>query len=160
MNTVRKQSPDNGGDRVEKSFPALLGCLVALLALESAAVVVLVIWLAVQAAQARATDMLSGVALLVVAGLCAVWLLLTTVAAARRRPWMRASSITWHLLVLAVAVGCFTGVTAVPQAGWWLLAVALAGLVLVLSGPVTRATARDLPTVVPGGDGARPPSAR
>jgi hypothetical protein len=121
----------------------LLGCLVALLAIESAALILLVIWLGVQAAEAAASDLASGLALLVIAALCVVWLVLTTVAAARRRSWMRASTITWHLLVLAVAIGCFTGVTAVPQAGWVLLAIAAAGIALVVAPPVTRATARD-----------------
>ncbi|WP_460522165.1 hypothetical protein [Humibacter antri] len=115
----------------------------ALLALESLALVTLVIWLAAQAAEATASDIASGIALLIIAALCAVWLVLTTVAAARRRSWMRASVITWHLLVLAIAVGCFTGVTAVPQAGWGLLVVAAVGIGLVVAPQVTRVTARE-----------------
>ncbi|GAB3608603.1 hypothetical protein GCM10027414_07280 [Humibacter ginsengiterrae] len=143
MNTDRKQTPDIGVDRPEKSFPVLLGCLVALLALESLALVALVIWLGVQAAEATASDVASGIALLIIAALCALWLVLTTVAAARRRSWMRASVITWHLLVLAIAVGCFTGITAVPQAGWVLLVLAAVGIGLVVAPQVTRATARE-----------------
>ena len=143
MNTDRKQTPDTGVDRPEKSFPVLLGCLVALLALESLALVALVIWLGVQAAEATASDVASGIALLIIAALCALWLVLTTVAAARRRSWMRASVITWHLLVLAIAVGCFTGITAVPQAGWVLLVLAAVGIGLVVAPQVTRVTARE-----------------
>lgn len=143
MGTDREPSSDSDVDRPEKSFPALLGCLVALLALESAALVLLVIWLGVRAAEAAASDLSSGLALLIIAALCVVWLVLTTVAAARRRSWMRASTITWHLLVLAVAIGCFTGVTAVPEAGWVLLAIGAVGIALVVAPPVTRATARD-----------------
>ena len=147
VNTDRKQMPDIGVDRPENSYPVLLGCLVALLALQSAALIALVIWLLIQAVGASAANLASGIALLVIAALCAVWLVLTTVAAARRRSWMRASVITWHLIVLAVAVGSFTGVTAVPEAGWVLLVVALLGVGLVLTPQVTRATARD---VTPG----------
>jgi hypothetical protein len=120
---------------------------VALLTVESVAVVGLAIWLGVQAARATASDLASGIAVLLIAALCALWLVLTTVAAARRRSWMRGSSITWHLLVFAVAIGCFTGVTAVPQAGWWLLVIAVIGVGLVLSPSVTRATARQDATV-------------
>ncbi|GAB3612379.1 hypothetical protein GCM10027415_07190 [Humibacter ginsengisoli] len=143
MNTDRKQTPDTGVDRPEKSFPVLLGCLVALLALESLALVALVIWLGVQAAEATASDVASGIALLIIAALCALWLVVTTVAAARRRSWMRASVITWHLLVLAIAVGCFTGITAVPQAGWVLLVLAAVGIGLVVAPQVTRVTVRE-----------------
>ncbi|MGN6127924.1 MAG: hypothetical protein ACTHON_15290 [Humibacter sp.] len=131
-------------DRPERAFPALLGCLVALLTLESLGLIVLVVWLAVQETQVAASDSISGLALLVIAVLCAVWLVLTTIAAARRRSWMRGSSITWHVIVLAVAIGCFTGVTAVPAAGWWLLVIALVGIGLVLAPSVTRATAREV----------------
>jgi uncharacterized membrane protein YhaH (DUF805 family) len=145
-----------GVDRPEKSFPPLLACLVVLLALESAGVVVLVIWLGIQAAQATASDLTSGIAILVIAALCALWLVLTTIAAARKRSWMRASSITWHLLVLATAVGSFTGVTAVPQAGWVLLVVALIGIGLVVTPQVTRATTSDAATEAE--DPARPPA--
>ena len=113
-----------------------------LLGLEALGVVALVIWLVVQAFVAGASDTGSGIALLVIAVLCAVWIVLTAVAAARKRSWMRASSVTWHLLVLAVAVGCFTGVAAVPAAGWPLLVIGVAGIALVLSPPVTRVTAQ------------------
>jgi hypothetical protein len=129
-----------GIDRPEKSFPPLLTCLVVLLALEALAAIGLVSWLGVQAAQSTASDVGSGIAILVIGALCALWLVLTTIAAARRRSWVRASSITWHLLVLAVAVGSFTGVTAVPQAGWVLLVVALVGIGLSVTPQVTRAT--------------------
>ncbi|QDZ16479.1 hypothetical protein [Humibacter ginsenosidimutans] len=121
-----------------------MGCLIGLLALETVGVIVLVIWLIVQAVVAGASDTGSGIALLVIAVLCAVWIVLTTVAAARRQPWMRASSITWHLLVIAVAFGCFTGITAVPQAGWWLLLIGIVGIALVVMPSVTRATAQRL----------------
>ena len=129
-----------GIDRPEKSFPPLLTCLVVLFALESLAAIGLVSWLAVQAAQSTASDVGSGIAILVIGALCALWLVLTTIAAARRRSWVRASTITWHLLVLAIAVGSFTGVTAVPQAGWVLLVVALIGIGLSVTPQVTRAT--------------------
>ncbi|GAB3385336.1 hypothetical protein GCM10027568_02260 [Humibacter soli] len=144
MNTDRKQSPDTSADRPERTFPPLLGCLVALLALESLGLIVLVVWLAVQETQVAASDSVSGLALIVIGVLCAVWLVLTTIAATRRRSWMRGSSITWHVIVLAVAIGCFTGVTAVPAAGWWLLVIALVGIGLVLAPSVTRATAREV----------------
>jgi hypothetical protein len=147
VNTDREQSSATDGSRPQASFPALLGCLVALLALESLTLVGLVVWLIVEAVSSAAADTASGIALLVIAALCAVWVSLTAVAAARRRSWMRGSSITWHLLVLAVAIGCFTGVTAVPQAGWVLLLVAVLGIGLVLVPSVTRATAADVQPV-------------
>lgn len=166
MNTERKHLHDSGVDRPEKSYPVLLGCLVALLALEAVGVIVLVIWLVLLAVSAGASDTASGIALLAIAALCGVWIVLTTVAAARKRSWMRASSITWHLLVLAVAVGCFTGVAAVPEAGWWLLVIAVLGIGLVLAPSVTRATAQrvhaDDAVTQAGTEGtsAKPPSTK
>jgi hypothetical protein len=149
VNTERKQTPDTSADRPERSFPAALGCLIALLALEAAALAAVVIWLGLLEAQATASDSISGLALLAIAALCALWLVLTTVGAARRRPWIRGSSITWHVVVLAIAIGCFTGVTAVPSAGWWLLLIALVGIGLALIPSVARATERE---IVRGGD--------
>ncbi|NNC13124.1 hypothetical protein HII28_14710 [Planctomonas sp. JC2975] len=127
----------------------LLGCLVALLSLESLCLIAVVIWLSMQAAQTAASDVPTGLALLIIAALCAVWVVLTTVGAARRRSWMRGSTITLHILVFAIAIGSFTGVTAVPEAGWVLLIVAALGIGLVLAPSVTRATARriDAPSV-------------
>lgn len=116
----------------------------ALLALESVALVVLVIWLVVLQTQAAASDAASGIALLIIGVLCAVWVIATTLGAARRRSWMRASSVTWHLIVFAVAVGSFLGATAVPTAGWWLLLVSIVGIALVFAPQVTRATAREV----------------
>jgi hypothetical protein len=151
VSTDGEQPSDIGVDRAEKPFPALLGCLVALLVLESAALLLLMVWLVVQASTAAASDVTSGLALLVIGALCTVWIVLTTVAAARRRSWMRASAITWHLLLLAVAVGCFTGATAVPQAGWVLLLIAVAGIALAVAPPVTRATTSATGTVPEAG---------
>jgi hypothetical protein len=142
VNTDRTHQPDSGVDRVENPYPVLLRCLVGLLGLEALGVVALLIWLVVQAFVAGASDTGSGVALLVIAALSTVWIVVTAVAAARKRSWMRASSVTWHLLVLAVAVGCFTGVAAAPAAGWPLLVVGVAGIGLVLSPSVTRVTAQ------------------
>ncbi|MHA7987207.1 hypothetical protein ACX9R5_15515 [Rathayibacter sp. CAU 1779] len=114
----------------------------ALLSLESLCLIAGVIWLSVQAAQAAASDVSTGLALLIIAALCAVWVVLTTVGAARRRSWMRGSTITLHILVFAIAIGSFTGVTAVPEAGWVLIIVAALGIGLALAPSVTRATAR------------------
>lgn len=160
MKTDREPSADIGGDRVENSFPVLLKCLVALLALESIALVALVIWLVLQEGQATASDSTSGIAIIVIAVLCALWIVLTTVAAARRRSWMRASAITVHVMIAAVALGCFTGVTAVPQAGWVLIAVAVLGIGLVVAPSVTKATARDTMPAADAPDSAQGPGTK
>jgi hypothetical protein len=142
VNTERGIARDSAADRPGDAFPVLLGCFAGLLALESVAVLALVIWGGVQTARSQASDLAGALALLVCAALCVVWLVAMTVGTVRRRPWIRASSITWHLLVFAVAIGCFTGITAVPAAGWWLLALSIVGIALVVTPAVTRATAR------------------
>jgi hypothetical protein len=50
--------------------------------------------------------------------------------------------LTWQLLQIAVAIGCFQGVFAVPSLGWALLAPAVVAILLLLSPPVVAATRR------------------
>jgi hypothetical protein len=86
--------------------------------------------------------MTSAVALAVLAVLAAVWWIATTLGALRTRPWMRGSALTLQLIFVAVGIGCFQGLTAVPAIGWALLIPALVGIALILSPPVIRATTK------------------
>jgi hypothetical protein len=51
--------------------------------------------------------------------------------------------VTIQILQIAVAVGSFQGLYARPDLGWALLVPALAGIVLVLTPQVVKATTRN-----------------
>jgi hypothetical protein len=123
-------------------LPPLLIALAVLLFLEAAGAVALVVWLAFELATAGSASYASGVALLVLALLAAVWIALTAVSALRGKSWVRASAVTWQVLQIAVAIGSFQGLYARPDLGWALLVPALVGIGLALSPSVVRATAR------------------
>lgn len=125
----------------ERRSPALLG-LLAVLALEFAALVVVTVVLVVELIVAPATSVASGIALAVLAAIAALWLGAMLSGLWNRRPWVRSGIVVWQVLQGALAIGAFQGVFRVPAVGWALLLPALVGITLALSKPVTRALAR------------------
>ncbi len=123
--------------------PPLLIALAVLLFLEALGAIALVVWLVVELLAARPESYASGVALLVLAVLAAVWIAFTAVSTLRLKSWVRASAVTWQVLQIAVAIGSFQGLYARPDLGWALLVPALAGIGLALSPSVVRATTRN-----------------
>ena len=123
--------------------PPLLIALAVLLFLEAAGAVALVVWLAYELVAVGPESYASGVALLVLAVLAAVWISLTAVSTLRPKSWVRASAVTWQVLQTAVAIGSFQGLYAQPDLGWALLVPALVGIGLALSPSVVRATTRN-----------------
>lgn len=99
----------------------------------------LVGWLLVQLATQPGASLPSAIAILVSAAIGALWVIVAAVGALRVRPWIRALALTWQLIMLAVAIGCFQGLTAEPGIGWALLVPSVIGILLVISPPVTRA---------------------
>lgn len=84
----------------------------------------------------------SAVALTLLAAIAAIWLGFIGVNVLRGKPWVRGAAVTWQVLQLAVAVGCFQGMLARPDVGWLLLIPAAAVLVLLFTPPVLAATVR------------------
>ena len=136
--TPREEAPAPGR-------PPLLIALAALLFLEAAGAIVLVIWLVVELVTAGSASYASGIALVLLAALAAVWILFTAVSTLRLKSWVRASAVTWQVLQIAVAIGSFQGLYARPDLGWALLVPALVGIGLALSPSVVRATTRNKP---------------
>ena len=144
MNTGQTPAHDkelDGADAHRR--PALLIVLVVLLLAETALMIGVFAWLLLELMTAKPTSVSSGIAILVLAGVGALWVLITAIGALRARSWMRGAAITWQLVQAAVAIGCFQGLYALPGVGWALLIPAIIGVLLVLSPSVTSVTRRD-----------------
>lgn len=131
-------------DRPENSrrHPLLIALSVLLL-LEAALMIGVVCWLLVQLGTQPEASLPSAIAILVIAAVGALWVIVAAVGTLRRRSWIRALALTWQLIQLAVAVGCFQGLTAEPAIGWWLLVPSAIGILLIISPPVTHALRAD-----------------
>ncbi len=82
----------------------------------------------------------SAIALAVLTTVAAVWLGFMAVGVLRGRPWVRGAVITWQVLQIAVAIGCFQGYFARPDLGWLLLVPSLVAVLLLFTPPVVEAT--------------------
>ena len=132
-----EQAPDPSSRR-----PILLVALSVVLAAEALLATGVTVWLVVELLTATPDSFASAVViLLLAAGLaCALWAMV--VGLLRRQTWVRGAALTWQLLQIAVAIGCFQGVFAVPSLGWALLIPAAVAILLLMSPPVVTATRR------------------
>jgi hypothetical protein len=138
-------SKPNPGEHVPNRSsrrPVLLLVLAAILAAEALLATGVTVWLIVELLTATPDSFASAVViLLLAAGLsCALWAM--AIGLLRRQTWVRGAALTWQLLQVAVAIGCFQGVFAVPSLGWALLVPAGVAILLVMSPPVVAATRR------------------
>ncbi|WP_134173517.1 hypothetical protein [Cryobacterium psychrophilum] len=117
-----------------------LAFFTALLALEAAVLWLLAAWLVVELLTQTPASLGGGLAILALAALAAVWVSAITVGTLRRRPWIRGGAITWQLVQIMVAVGCFQGLYARPDVGWVILLPSLVVLALAFTPKVVAAT--------------------
>jgi fatty-acid desaturase len=116
----------------------LVTLLVILLAGQTALIVGITGFLVIELLLAEARFPPTAIALIVLVLLVAVWLVAMTVGVHRGRAWTRGSVLTYQFLQLAIGVGSVQGFIPRPDIGWWVIATAVLGLVLILSTPVTR----------------------
>jgi len=121
---------------------AALVVVSAVLMLEAAALIALVVWLVVDLLALEPSSYATAIALLVLVAIGALWVSLTAIASLRRAPWSRAAAIVWQVLQVSVAVGAFQGLFARPDIGWLLLVPAITVIGLLLWTPVRLAYAR------------------
>ncbi|TFC80258.1 hypothetical protein E3O45_03580 [Cryobacterium sp. TMS1-20-1] len=121
----------------------LLGVLVGLVALEALALWALTAWWVLELLIDTPTSMGGAFALLALTAVAAVWVSAITVGALRGRPWIRGAAVTWQLVQIMIAVGCFQGIYARPDVGWALLAPSIVVLVLVFTPKVVAATSHE-----------------
>lgn len=138
-------SKPNPGERPSDQSsrrPILLVALSVVLAAEALLASGVTVWLVVELLTATPDSFASAVViLLLAAGLaCALWAMV--VGLLRGQVWVRGAALTWQLLQIAVAIGCFQGVFAVPSLGWALLVPAVVAILLLMSPPVVAATRR------------------
>lgn len=132
----------DSGRQVSRRRPALMWLLIVLLAAEFLAMVVLCLVVLVGLFTTHLDSVSAGIAVLVLGLVATVWLGFIVVAALRGNAWMRGASIVWQVLMFAVGVGSFQGLTATPAVGWALVVPAVAVVVLLVSPSVVAATAR------------------
>jgi hypothetical protein len=130
-------------ERGESTRPPLLIALAAILFLEALLVIGVAVWLLIELLTVVPESYPSAIAIFVLVAIAAVWVAATAIAALQGRGWSRASAVTIQILQIAVAVGSFQGLYARPDLGWALLVPALAGIVLVLTPQVVKATTRN-----------------
>ena len=138
-------SKPNSGEQISDQSsrrPILVIALSVVLAAEAALATGVTVWLVFELLTATPDSFASAVVILLLsAGLaCALWAMV--VGLLRRQSWVRGAALTWQLLQIAVAIGCFQGVFAVPSLGWALLIPAVVAILLLMSPPVVAATRR------------------
>ncbi|MFB2584729.1 hypothetical protein [Herbiconiux liukaitaii] len=120
----------------------LLVVLAVILAAEALALAGVTVWLVLELLTEQPASYETALAILVLSAIAAVFLAVVTVHTLRMQPWTRAASLTWQLLQIVIAVACFQGIVASPEVGWYLLAPAIAAVLLLFSPPVVAATRR------------------
>jgi hypothetical protein len=136
--------PNSGEHPSDQSSrrPILLLFLAVVLAAEALLATGVTVWLVVELLTATPDSFASAVViLLLAAGLaCSLWAMV--VGLLRRQAWVRGAALTWQLLQIAVAIGCFQGVFAVPALGWALMVPAVVAILLLMSPPVVQSARR------------------
>lgn len=122
--------------------PALLVLLAVIVGAEALVMAGVVLWLVLELLTVRPSSYETALAILVLAAIAAVFLSFVTVHLLRAAPWTRAATLTWQLLQVVIAIGCFQGMVATPVIGWYLLVPAVLALVLLFSPTVVAATRR------------------
>ncbi|WP_240632377.1 MULTISPECIES: hypothetical protein [unclassified Cryobacterium] len=144
-----RQPFDPSQDGLDAPRPArrsrALIALVLLLAAEAALLWAAVLWLILELLTDQPASFASALAILVLTIVAAVWVSAITVGALRGRSWIRAAAVTWQLVQVFVAIGCFQGLYARPDLGWALLIPSVLVIVLLLTRSVVEATSRREP---------------
>jgi hypothetical protein len=116
---------------------------IGLLSLEALALWALSVWWVLELLVDTPTSVGASLALLGLTVVAAVWVSAITIGALRRRPWIRGAAVTWQLVQVMIAIGCFQGIYARPDVGWALLAPSIVVLVLVFTPKVVAATSHE-----------------
>ncbi|MFT2818020.1 hypothetical protein [Leifsonia sp. A12D58] len=140
---MRKQSeeqpasarPPESGHR-----PTGLKVLFALIVAEALLLWGVVCWQIIELLTDTPASMSSAIAILVILLIAAVWVTAIALNVLRRRSWIRGAAVTWQLVQVAVAIGCFQGIYARPDIGWALLIPSIVVLVLLFTPSVLAAT--------------------
>jgi hypothetical protein len=143
LNEARTSDEHGGSGAVARPRrPRLLVALAAIVGLEALALAGVTLWLVFELLTERPASYETALAILVLAAIAAVFLGFVAVHTLRRQPWTRAAALTWQLLQIVIAIGCFQGLVGTPAAGWYLLVTAIVAVLLLFSPSVVAATRR------------------
>lgn len=117
-----------------------LAVFTVLLAVEAAVLWALAAWLVFELLTQTPASLGGGLAITALAVIAAVWVSAITLGTLARRPWIRGGAVTWQLVQIMVAVGCFQGLYARPDVGWAILVPSLVVLVLAFTPRIVAAT--------------------
>lgn len=117
--------------------------LFVLLFAEAALMLAAVMWLVFELLTEQPASFVSAVAILVLTIVAFVFVAAVAIGAVRRRSWIRGAAISWQLMQVAIAVGCFQGIYARPELGWALLAPSLIVIALLLAPGIRSQFAHD-----------------
>lgn len=120
--------------------PPALRLILVLLVAEALLLWVAVVWFVLELLTATPSSLSSALVILVIVVIAAIGVSAIAAGAARGRSWMRSPAVTWQLMQVAVAVGCFQGLYARPDLGWALLIPSIVVLVLLFTPKVIDAT--------------------
>ncbi|GAA3589513.1 hypothetical protein GCM10022198_11780 [Klugiella xanthotipulae] len=123
--------------------------LVALLALQTCALVAASAWYTFELFTASPDSLGQALFLYALILLSTLWVAVTTWGVYRETSWSRGSAVTIQILQIAIAVGSFQGLYAQPVVGWILLVSAGTALILLLRAVRDRGAA-DQARSVPG----------
>lgn len=140
MNEHADQSRNAHEEAAYTRRPRALLVLAALLAAEALLVWAAAAWLVVELLTATPSSPAGAVAILVLVVVAAVWVSAIAWGALRARSWIRGAALTWQLVQIFVAIGCFQGLYARVDLGWALLLPSLAVIVLLFTPRVLAAT--------------------
>lgn len=105
------------------------GLLLIVLGIESFGGVLLV-WLTLRQLLSPSQDLLTqSISIFLMVLVSVAWIMITFVAAVRKRTWARGSNLTLQILVLAAAVGVLQGILGTPLIGSLLLVLAVLGII-------------------------------
>ncbi len=120
--------------------PPALRLIVVVLVAEALLLWIAVAWLVLELLTARPSSLGGALVILGIVVIAAIGVSAVAAGGARGRSWMRSPAVTWQLMQLAVAVGCFQGLYARPDLGWALLIPSVLVLVLLFTPRVIDAT--------------------
>jgi len=140
---VNDQSDPINSEPARDSRPArppALRLIVLLLVAEALLLWVAVAWFVLELLTSTPASLGGALVILGIVVIAAIGVSTVAWGAARGRSWMRSPAVTWQLMQIAVAVGCFQGLYARPDLGWALLIPSLLVLVLLFTPRVIDAT--------------------
>jgi hypothetical protein len=104
---------------------------------EVALMVALLGWLLFELVTVVPVSYPSAIAIVVLVALAACFVTAVALGTKRRKSWVRGAALTWQILQIAVAIGCFQGFYARPDIGWALLLPSLVVIGLLFAPSVT-----------------------